>query len=146
VKSNGDAERGEKLFKDRNGVACINCHRVRGEGADIGPDLSGVGAQFDRRALAESVLYPSRAVREGYNVVDIELPDGDIVSGMIRAETSDALSIQTATGTPQSIPKAKIKSRKSTPVSLMPEGLESGLSFDEFADLISFLQSLRSGT
>ena len=146
TKSNGDAERGEKIFKDRNGVACINCHRVRGEGADIGPDLSGVGAQFDRRALAENVLYPSRAVREGYNVIDIELTDGDTVSGMIRAETSDALSLQTAAGAPQSIPKSKIKSRKSTPVSLMPEGLESGLSLDEFADLISFLQSLRSGT
>lgn len=142
----GSEERGEKIFKDRNGVACINCHRVRGDGADIGPDLSGIGAQFDRRALAESVLYPSRAVREGYNVVDLELNDGDVVSGMIRAETSDAISLQTAAGAPQAIPKPRIKSRKPTPVSLMPEGLEAGLSLDEFADLISFLQSLRSGT
>ncbi|HUS37499.1 MAG TPA: c-type cytochrome, partial [Verrucomicrobiae bacterium] len=144
--NSGDAERGEKIFKDRNGVSCINCHRVRGDGVDIGPDLSGVGAQFDRRALAESVLFPSRAVREGYNVVDLELTDGDVVSGMIRAETSESISIQAATGAPQTIPKSKIKSRKSTAVSLMPEGLEAALSLDEFSDLISFLQSLRSGT
>lgn len=146
VSNSGDAERGEKIFKDRNGVACINCHRVRGDGVDIGPDLSGAGAQFDRRALAESVLFPSRAVREGYNVVDLELSDGDFVSGMIRAETSESLSIQAATGTPQTIPKSKIKSRKSTGISLMPEGLEAALSLDEFSDLISFLQTLRSGT
>jgi putative heme-binding domain-containing protein len=144
--NSGDAARGEKIFKDRNGVACINCHRVRGDGIDIGPDLSGVGAQFDRRALAESVVFPSRAVREGYNVVDLELNDGDTVSGMIRAENSESVSLQTATGAPQTIPKSQIKSRKSTAVSLMPEGLEAGLSPDEFSDLISFLQTLRSGT
>jgi quinoprotein glucose dehydrogenase len=146
VSNSGDAARGEKIFKDRNGVACINCHRVRGDGVDVGPDLSGAGAQFDRRALAESVLFPSRAVREGYNVVDLELSDGDVVSGMIRAETSESISIQAATGAPQTIPKSKIKSRKSTGVSLMPEGLETALSLDEFSDLISFLQTLRSGT
>lgn len=146
LSNSGDAARGEKIFKDRNGVACINCHRVRGEGIDVGPDLSGVGAQFDRRALAESVLFPSRAVREGYNVVDLELTDGDIISGMIRAENPESLSIQAATGPPQTIPKPKIKSRKSTGVSLMPEGFEAGLSPDEFSDLISFLQTLRSGT
>jgi putative membrane-bound dehydrogenase-like protein len=146
VANSGDAGRGEKIFKDRNSVACINCHRVRGDGVDIGPDLSGIGAQFDRRALAESVLFPSRAVREGYNVVEVELSDGETISGMIRAETAEALALQSATGAPQMIPKSKIKSRKATPVSLMPEGLESALSLEEFTDLISFLQSLRSGT
>jgi putative heme-binding domain-containing protein len=146
LKNSGNAERGEKIFKDRNGVACINCHRARGDGVDIGPDLSGIGAQFDRAALAESVLFPSRAVREGYNVVEVDLGDGEPVSGMIRAETSESLSLQSATGAPQTIPKAKIKSRKATAVSLMPEGLEAGLSLEEFSDLIAFLQSLRSGT
>jgi putative membrane-bound dehydrogenase-like protein len=142
----GDAARGENIFKNRNGVGCINCHRARGQGVDIGPDLSGVGAQFDRAALAESVLFPSRAVREGYNVVEVELNDGEAISGMIRAETAEALSVQSAVGAPQTIPKSNIKSRKATPVSLMPEGLEAGLSLEEFSDLISFLQSLRSGT
>ena len=119
---------------------------ARGEGVDIGPDLSGIGAQFDRAALAESVLFPSRAVREGYNVVEIDLSDGESIGGMIRAETPESLSLQSAVGAPQTISKSKIKSRKATPVSLMPEGLEAGLSLEEFSDLISFLQSLRSGT
>ncbi|HEY6226744.1 MAG TPA: HEAT repeat domain-containing protein, partial [Verrucomicrobiae bacterium] len=146
AKNSGDAARGEKIFKDRNGVACINCHRARGDGVDIGPDLSGIGAQFDRAALAESVLFPSRAVREGYNVIEIELNDGDSISGMIRAETEESISLQSAVGAPQTISKSKIKSRKATSVSLMPDGLEAGLSLEEFSDLISFLQSLRSGT
>jgi putative membrane-bound dehydrogenase-like protein len=142
----GDENRGEQLFHDRSGVACINCHRVKGEGMDIGPDLSGIGAQFDRRALAESILWPSRVVREGYNVVEVVLNDGDEVSGMIRGETSESLSLQPAVGEPRSIPKAKIKARRPTELSLMPEGLEAGLSLEGFADLLSYLESLRSGS
>jgi putative heme-binding domain-containing protein len=113
---------------------------------DIGPDLSGIGAQFDRRALAESILWPSRVVREGYNVVEVVLNDGDEVSGMIRGETSESLSLQPAVGEPRSIPKAKIKARRPTELSLMPEGLEAGLSLEGFADLLSYLESLRSGS
>ncbi len=146
VANQGDPTRGEKLFRDRAGVACINCHRVKGEGIDIGPDLSGAGAQFDRRALAESILFPSRAVREGYNVVELELNDGEELSGMVRGETAEVLSLQPATGGPRSIPKQSIKTRRSTPLSLMPDGLEGGLSLEDFADLVSFLESLRSGT
>ena len=49
---------------------CVACHRVAGEGNDTGPDLSSVGAQFDRAALAEAILYPSKTVREGYQQID----------------------------------------------------------------------------
>jgi putative heme-binding domain-containing protein len=142
----GDPIRGRTLFHDASGVACITCHRVQGSGAPIGPDLSGAGAQFDRRTLAESILYPNRAVREGYNLVVLELIDGDEVSGMVRAETSDAITLQPATGEPVAIPKDRIRNRRQTSQSLMPEGLEGGLSPEEFSDLVSYLESLRSGT
>lgn len=142
----GDPTRGRALFHDPSGVACITCHRVQGVGAAIGPDLSGAGAQFDRRTLAESILFPNRAVREGYNLVVLELNDGDEASGMIRAETSDAITLQPATGEPIVIPKERIRNRRQTSQSLMPEGLEGSLSPEEFSDLVSYLESLRSGT
>jgi putative heme-binding domain-containing protein len=65
---------------------------------------------------------------------------------MVRAETAEALSLQPAAGAPRTIPKASVKTRKASANSLMPDGLESGLSPEEFSDLISFLQTLRSGT
>jgi putative heme-binding domain-containing protein len=142
----GDPTRGRALFHDASGVACISCHRVQGSGATIGPDLSGAGAQFDRRTLAESILFPNRAVREGYNLVVLELNDGDEASGMIRAETTDAITLQPAAGDPVVIPKDRIRNRRQTSQSLMPEGLEGSLSPEEFSDLVSYLESLRSGT
>jgi putative heme-binding domain-containing protein len=142
----GDSARGKILFDDPAGVGCITCHRVQGSGAHIGPDLSGVGAQFDRRALAESILWPSRAVREGYNLVEIELVDGDELTGMIRGETADSLSLQPPSGDLIQIPRTRIKTRRQTSLSLMPEGLEGSLSLEDFSDLLAYLESLRSGT
>jgi putative heme-binding domain-containing protein len=142
----GDIAKGKTLFEDRTGVACIQCHRVQGQGAEIGPDLSGAGAQFDRRTLAESILWPNRAVREGYTLTRFELSDGDEVLGMIRAETTDSISLQPASGESMLLPKSRVRSRQPTSQSLMPEGLEGALSLDDFADLLAYLESLRSGT
>ena len=142
----GDSAKGKRIFEDRTGVACIQCHRVQGQGTDIGPDLSGAGAQFDRRTLAESILWPNRAVREGYTLTRFELSDGDEVLGMIRAETTDSISLQPAAGEPVLLPKSRIRFRQPTSQSLMPEGLEGALSLDDFADLLAYLESLRSGT
>jgi mono/diheme cytochrome c family protein len=61
----GDAARGREVFADAERAACIGCHRVRGEGGDVGPDLSNIGGKFGREHLVESVLEPSRQIVEG---------------------------------------------------------------------------------
>lgn len=143
LEGTGEATRGRKLFADAAGLNCIGCHRVAGEGGDVGPDLSGIGAQSDRRGLAESILYPSKVVREGYQRIVIELKDGDEVAGLIKSETTDSITLRDAAGQLQVLKKADVRERRQTPDSMMPEGLQSGLSPDEFRDLVSYLTSLR---
>jgi putative membrane-bound dehydrogenase-like protein len=143
VRAEGDPARGRKLFAEPGGVNCVLCHRVNGEGSEIGPDLSGAGAQFDRRALAEAVLYPSRTVREGYQLTLVELEDDEELAGLVKAETADALVLRDGLGNEHRIAKARIKSRRTSPLSLMPEGLQSALTLDEFSDLVAYLSSLR---
>lgn len=143
LEGTGDAQRGQRLFSDATGVNCIGCHRVAGEGSDVGPDLSGIGAQSDRRALAESILYPSKVVREGYQRIVIELKDGDQLAGLIKSETTDSITLRDAAGQLQSVKKSDIAERRQTPDSMMPEGLHAGLSPDEFRDLVAYLTSLR---
>jgi putative heme-binding domain-containing protein len=140
----GDPARGRALFLDRDGLGCVKCHRVGGEGGDIGPDLSTVGAQLDRAKLAESILYPSRSIREGYQQLSAATADGRVVSGLVRSETGETLILRDAEGRDHMIPKAKIEGRTNANLSLMPEGLHVGLSRQDFADLISFLESLKS--
>lgn len=140
----GDAERGRRLFADPAGVNCVACHRVAGNGGDVGPDLSNIGAQSDRRALTESVLYPSRVVRESYQRIVVEMKDGDEYAGLVKAETPDLLTLRDATGELVQLRKADVKDRRQTLDSLMPEGLHAALTLDEFKDLIAYLVSLRA--
>jgi putative heme-binding domain-containing protein len=143
VKHTGDITRGRKLFADAGGVNCVLCHRVAGQGSDIGPDLTSIGTQFDLRALAESILFPSKAVREGYQQVIVETVDGEEVSGVIKGETADTVTVRDSAGREHQVSRKTIKARRNSNLSLMPEGLHAGLSPEEFADLIAYLASLK---
>jgi len=145
AKNGGEAARGQKLFEDADGLGCIRCHSVAGKGGSIGPDLSTIAAQFSRELLIESVLYPSKAIREGYQVFTVKTRRGEIEDGLFKGETDAAVMLLDSAGTLHTIPKSQIISRRASAISLMPEGLQSALSLEEFADLIAYLQSLRPG-
>ncbi|MCI0747629.1 MAG: HEAT repeat domain-containing protein [Verrucomicrobia subdivision 3 bacterium] len=139
----GDPSHGRSIFFDTAGAACAKCHAVRGEGGTIGPDLSTVGAQFPREVLIESILYPSKAIREGYQQTMVELRDGESISGSVKGETGDAVTLQDGEGKLHTVRKAEISTRRASELSLMPEGLNAALSLQEFADLIAYLEGLR---
>ena len=143
VKLSGDPARGQKLFAEPGGVNCAVCHRVAGLGSDLGPDLTGVGTQFDRRALAEAILYPSKTVREGYQQITIEMADGEEFSGVVKGETADTLTLRDSSGREHKLARASIKARRNSALSLMPEGLQAALTLDDFADLVAYLASLK---
>ncbi len=140
----GDATRGRALFVDPKRMDCARCHRVRGQGGDLGPDLSDVGAKFQRDLLIESVLEPSRQIVEGYRPTVVSLANGRILSGVVKRESSDELTIVDAKGQKFDVRKSEIDGRKIGDASIMPDGLASGISRQEFADLIAYLETLRS--
>ena len=135
----GNPANGKKLFAS----SCIQCHTVGPEGGKVGPDLTTVGTQFSRREIAESILFPSKAVREGYQAINIEMRDGEFVSGLLKAETADELTLVDSAAQAHTIPKKQITSRKLSELSLMPDGLQAALTLSEFADLLAYLESLR---
>jgi len=143
AKSNhGNADNGKKLFKAEN-LACIKCHKVGNEGADIGPLLSGVGSKYDRQFLIESVLYPSKQILDGYQQTIVRMKDGDVVSGVVKGETETEITLYDATANRTIIKKSDIKERDHGKLSLMPEGLHTSLKPEEFADLIAYLETLK---
>jgi putative heme-binding domain-containing protein len=144
VENRGDPQRGGKLFHDLRALACAKCHRVGGQGGEMGPDLSGIGLQYDRLQLAESIVFPSKSVREGYAEVVVKLDDETGYRGLVRAETPEELTLLDPEGRPQRIRKARIVERRVSGVSSMPERLEAGLSLQEFADVVSYLETLRN--
>ncbi|MCI0684520.1 MAG: HEAT repeat domain-containing protein [Gemmataceae bacterium] len=135
----GNADRGRKLFQDVAKSQCLKCHVLNGLGEKIGPDLTGVGNRFARVYLIESILEPNRTIAPSYETLQVQLQNGRVVSGVRMAETPDALTLGDLKGDKHIIPRKDIDAVRPLPVSTMPEGLERGLSSDEFVDLIAFL-------
>lgn len=139
----GNATVGRAIFENLQAAACVRCHVVAGHGGNVGPDLSLAGAQFSRAQLIESVLYPSRAVREGYQQIIVETRDDETVAGALKADTGDGLTLVDASGRTNFVPRASIANRRTSELSLMPEGIQAGMSLEEFAGLIAYLETLR---
>ena len=142
LSSRGDASAGRRLFAEA--AACARCHAVRGQGGDLGPDLTMVGALYDRRYLAESVVYPSKIAPGTFRLVLVRTRDGNVHSGMVRKETADELVLVDPDGHTTPIRKSSIEARRLGDLSLMPEGLAVGLTLEEFADLVAYLESLKA--
>lgn len=143
VKTRGSADRGKTLFADVKGLACVKCHAVKGQGGTVGPDLSDLGVKYPKDEIIASVLYPSAKIFSGYEPVAVALSDGRVVTGIVKAETPDSLEIVDAEAKTIKVAKSDIEEKKVSNVSLMPNGLAEGLSKADFADLISYLETLK---
>lgn len=139
----GDAARGAKLFHDEAKLACSKCHSVDGKASKAGPDLFAAGDAFARRDLIESMLTPSATISPGYGTVLIETKAGDALQGVLKQSTATEIQLMGGDGKLVRIAKSDIKLQEGTAVSLMPEGLQAGLTLQEFTDLTEYLTTLR---
>jgi len=144
LEHSGNAVRGAQIFRDPNGPMCIRCHVVDGAGTAIGPDLSDVALKYPVDELITSILEPSKRVAEGYKTTALELDDGLVAYGMLKAENKDAIELWNAMGEITRVGPEEVVSRRTIPLSVMPDGLASLLSPQEFADLVSYLASLKA--
>jgi putative heme-binding domain-containing protein len=144
LSNRGDAARGRAVFEDAKGAACSRCHRVKAAGGEVGPDLTNIGGKYSREHLIESVLEPSRQIVEGYRSAILGLEDGRVLFGLVKEETAERLKLVNAEAREQLVSKKDVAERKFADVSIMPDGLAARLSRPQFADLIAYLESLRS--
>ena len=143
----GNAANGRKIFSNPNGVGCIKCHKVNSSGGDVGPSLDGVGAKYPRDFLVDSILYPSKQILDGYQQTLIKRKStGDVVNGIVRSETDGQVTLVDSAGQKIVIDKSDIEVRKISNISLMPEGLQTSLKPEEFADVVAYLQSLKEAS
>jgi putative heme-binding domain-containing protein len=131
----GDRQRGATTFAR----LCLSCHYVQGRGQRVGPDLSGIASR-PLDALLVDLLDPSRQIAPDYQTYDLQLKNGEIISGLIASETATRLTIRHAGAPDESIARNDVKEIRATQKSLMPDGLEAGLDAQAFADLLQFLR------
>ncbi len=141
VNKQGNATRGERVYR-RESLQCVVCHAIGEVGGVIGPNLVSIGASAPVDYLIESLLEPSKKIKEGYHTNLVTLKNGDSFAGGILSETASELVVRDLTGKHNRIAKVDIGSQIISPVSLMPVGLTTQLREDEFVDLVRFMNEL----
>ena len=138
----GDAERGHALFLSTR-ISCAGCHRVGSEGAQVGPDLSKIGAIRTRRDLLESILVPSLSLARGYESFTVETTAGLTHTGLLTRQTAEAVWLRTPERAEVRIAREEVAELAPSPQSIMPEGLQRLLTNEQLADLLAWLESLK---
>jgi quinoprotein glucose dehydrogenase len=138
----GTAIDGKKVFFEKPEAQCVRCHRVNGQGGDVGPDLTHVASQKDRQYLLESIVLPNKQIAQGFDSVTVVLNDGDVQAGVLKSETPTELVLNSADHGAVILKKADIKTRRAA-LSPMPEGLGQIISKEDLRNLVEFLSSLK---
>ena len=138
----GDAARGRKIFHDREDVACLRCHAVKGKGGTVGPDLAGVASRQPQEYLLESILLPNKQIAAGFENITVTLTNGGFLAGMVKSETETELVLNSPEDGIVTLKKKDIQKRERG-MSSMPEGLAQILSQQELRDLIAYLETLK---
>jgi len=131
----GDPARGRELFVKN----CRTCHQHRGDGAKVGPDLSGVASR-PPSALLKDILDPNADLSPDFVAFTVLTRRGQTYSGLLAEETAASLKLRAADGVEQPILRSEVEAVRRSGRSLMPEGFEDALGEQGLADLIAFLR------
>lgn len=132
----GSAERGHELFKQ----SCYVCHRFKGEGMEVGPDL-GMVADKPTDWLITAIFDPNAAMEDRFKTQTLKLKSGVEMAGIISAETANNIVLRLPGGVDFPVLRDDIERQQATARSLMPDGLEAALKPQDVADLIAYLRS-----
>ncbi len=138
----GDAIHGRKVFFESAGGLCAKCHRIDGQGTDFGPDLSHIATKYDKAALLENIVEPSKTIAEGFTSYLVKTKGGDVINGLLVSKTDSEVVLKDTTKQ-YHVPAADIQKMVAQTVSAMPEGLLADLSPQDAADLLAFLATLK---
>lgn len=134
-----DFETGKNMFA---ATTCISCHAMRGEGGNMGPDLTQLGTRFSPEDMMEAIIEPSNVISDQYNSTEFSLKNGNTVVGRLVNEDDKNYIVSQNPYAPEQtrkIPKNEVTGQKMSSVSLMPVGTINRLNEDELRDLIAYL-------
>ena len=137
----GDPHRGEEVYR-RADMQCLKCHAIGGAGGQVGPDLISLGASAQPDYILESLIEPSKKIKENYNAMLVIDDDGRQYAGIRMLRSGRELILRDAEDRQVVIISAKIESEEDSPTSLMPTGLVDTLTHRELVDLVKFLSEL----
>lgn len=135
----GDLARGALVFASAESK-CATCHKVKGQGGEVGPDLSSMLGR-DRKEVYRAIIEPSAQIHPDYVSYTIALKDGRVFAGIVRAEGAESLRVIDSEGKSTTIPRGELEEFRPSATSIMPVGLGGAIGDQGLRDLIAFLTS-----
>ena len=130
----GDPGAGQAVFKR----VCGQCHKLHGEGQDVGPDITLNGrSSFEQ--LLSNVFDPSLVIGAAYQARTLVTDDGRVLTGLVVEDGDARVVLKTPGGKLETIARGDVAELISSRLSLMPEDLEKQLTPRELADLFALL-------
>ncbi len=130
---------GQQLFK---AAACVGCHKLNGQGNNVGPDLTKLPPEYSKVDVLEHILNPSKKIDKKYQSNVIELTSGKVVTGLIVEESDTEVKLIDNPSAPDkvtTIAKSDIAERTPSDVSIMPKGVLNKLTREEIFDLLAYV-------
>jgi putative heme-binding domain-containing protein len=134
----GNSARGQTTYRAR----CASCHEPAANGSPLGPGLETMKGSMKEEILTH-VLDPNRTVDARYRLYLIETKDGKSVTGIIQNESPASVTLQPPFGQATTLARSTIARMQGLEQSMMPDGLEEGLSLQDMADLLQFITEYR---
>ena len=141
MKMKGDDARGKTLFQTT--ATCAKCHKVRGEGKEVGPDLSEIGSKLTKEAFFVSILDPSAGISHNFESYTAVTTGGLVVTGILVSRTDQSVTLRTAEAVDKEIPASEIDELQKSAVSLMPADLQKAMSAQDLVDVVEFMVTLK---
>jgi putative heme-binding domain-containing protein len=141
-KTKGDVGRGEQLFVQQG---CVNCHTTAQGQPLKGPYLGTIAQTYNRKELAEAILYPNKTIAQGFVTSVYTLKDGSTQMGFVVQEGAKVVTMRNIAGQEIAIQVDQVAKHETDPRSMMPEGLVGNLSVKDFASVLDYLVALAKG-
>ena len=133
----GDPARGAAVFASQE-AKCASCHKVKGKGGDVGPDLSAFAGR-DRVEVYRDIAEPSARIHPDYVPYTIALKDGRVLAGTVRAEGAGSIKVTDTEAKSTVVPRAEVEELRPSATSIMPVGLVGVIGEEKLRDLIAYL-------
>ena len=136
----GDAAKGKAIYETKGN--CSTCHRVRGVGSRMGPDLTDIGSLRRLAELEQSLVDPNAEILPENRFVKLVTKDGKEVTG--RLLNTDTLSIQILDSQERLrfFNKSDLRDYSVIKGTSMPS-YKGKLTTQELADLVTYLSTLK---
>ena len=132
-----DTKKGGEVFAKH----CLNCHKIKDQGHQVGPELGSVINKPDEAILLD-LLDPSSHVESEFGSYIVVTQDGNTFTGLLASDSATSVTLKKEKGESETILRKDIELMQASELSLMPSNFHELITSQETADLIAYLREM----